>query len=230
MIGHADKNDSVFSLENYEGFYEHHTFEPIPENICTTINEWIPRFAWAFDQVQESGGKTLLDLGCLDGSFALSCAKQLGLAVTGVDLTKDGIQLAKERTKKYGLDAEFYQGFIEQVGTTFADEGRKFDVITFFEIIEHVEDVKLALEIIDELLAPGGTVLVSTPDFESPIYGADDEQNKCHIRLYTTADEDYERANKYGTIRKATSIQKEIGKERIKEMAVHNELINVRYQ
>lgn len=43
-------------------------------------------------------------------------------------------------------------------------------------------------------------------------------------------DEDYEAVNKYGNTRKATSITKEIGKDRIKEMGVYSELINVEYQ
>lgn len=230
MIGRKEQNDKNFTPDNYEEFYEHHYFEPIPESAALTINEVIPRFGWAFDKIEELGAKTLLDLGCLDGSFALSVADQLGVKVTGVDLTKDGIKLAKERAKAHNLPATFYQGFVEDWLEKFATGNLKFDVITFFEIIEHVEDVQRCLKLIDKVLAPGGSVLVSTPDFESPLFGADDEVNKCHIRLYTTADEDYERANKYGTVRKATSITKEIGKKRIKEMAVHNELINVHYQ
>lgn len=228
MIGSHTEKD--FDKYGYEEFYEHHYFEPIPEKYCLEVNEVIPRFGWAFDQVEELAPKTLLDLGCLDGSFALSCASQLGVTVTGVDLTKDGIKLAKERAKAFKLPATFHQGFVEHYLEVFIKGGLKFDVVTFFELIEHVEDVPKVLKLIDQVLAPGGSVLVSTPDFESPLYGADDEVNKCHIRLYTTAKEDYERPNKFGTVRKATSIYKEIGEDRIKELNVHNELINCRYQ
>lgn len=230
MVGDPKNHDTKFEMENYEEFYAHHNFEPIPEQLCTTVNEVIPRFGWAFDKVDDLEAKTVLDLGCLDGSFLLSVGKQLGCVVTGVDLTEDGISIAKERAAKFGVEADFHQGFVEDWLETFVKEGRKFDVVTFFEIIEHVEDVQKCLTLIDKVLAPGGSVLVSTPDFESPLFGADDEVNKCHIRLYTTADEDYERANKFGTVRKATSITKEIGKDRIQEMNVVNELINVHYK
>ena len=65
-------------------------------------------------------------------------------------------------------------------------------MVTCFEVIEHVKDPKRYLKLIDQVLSPlCRSVLISTPDFESPIYGKDDEQNKCHIRLYTTADKDY---------------------------------------
>lgn len=227
MIGsHREEN---FEDYEYEEFYEHHHFEPTPEQVCLKINEYIPRFGWAFDQVEELNPKSLLDLGCLDGSFALSVAAQLGSEVVGVDLTKDGIELALERTSKFNLPAHFYQGTIEHWLEIFIKDGRKFDVVTFFEVIEHVEDVQKILKLIDQVLAPGGSVLVSTPDFESPVFGADDEKNKCHVRLYTTAKEDYERPNKFGNVRKATSIYKEIGEQRIQNVSVHNELINLRY-
>ena len=237
-------HDQTFSLDNYEDFYSHHTFTPIKEEDFLNVHELIPRFGWAFDKVEELRPATLLDLGCLDGSFALTVAKHLGVQVTGVDLTEDGIEIASDRAHRYHLDGVFVQGFVEDFlenyikllksdekkhGKAFADK-RRFDLVTFFEIIEHVEDPQRCLKLIDQVLAPGGSVLVSTPAFESPTFGKDDEQNKCHIRLYTTKDEDYEEYNKHGTLRKATSITKEIGKERIQEMGVYSELINVHYK
>ena len=228
MVGNNKEKD--FSLENYEGFYEHHFFEPINEKHAFDIHEFIPRFGWAFDQVEELAPKTLLDLGCLDGSFGLTVAKHLNVNVTGVDLTVDGVEIATERADRNNLPAKFYQGTIEDFLVQLAKEGKKFDIVTLFEVIEHVKDVQQVLKLIDGVLAPGGSVLVSTPDFEGPTYGLDDEQNKCHIRLYTIADEDYSRENKYGHVRKATSMSKEVGKDRIQEMVIHNQLINVRYE
>ena len=99
-----------------------------------------------------------------------------------------------------------------------------------FEIMEHVKDPGLVFGLIDKVLAPGGTVLISTPDFEAPTYGKDDERNKCHIRLYTTADEDYEGTNKFGNVRLATSLSKQIGKDRIVSCDVFSELIHCRYE
>lgn len=228
MIGKYTEKE--FDKHDFKEFYENHYFQPIPENIATDAHEVIPRFGWAFDEVEKLAPKTLLDLGCLDGSFALTVARHLGCTVTGVDLTKDGTSLAEERANKFGLPATFHQGKVEDWLKTFAKQGKQYDVVTWFELIEHVEDVQLVIELIDRVLAPGGSVLVSTPSYESPIYGADDEVNKCHIRLYTTEKESYERKNKFGTLRKATSIYEEIGEDRIKDINIHNELINLRYQ
>lgn len=230
MVGDSNKNDKSFTPDNYEEFYEHHYFEPLSEKVAFNAHEYIPRFGWAFDKVEEIKPKTLLDLGCLDGSFGLTVAKHLGIHVKGIDLTKDGVDLANERALEHKVSAVFKQGKIEQWLEFYAEEGKTFDVITCFEVLEHVEDPADLIKLIDKVLAPGGSVLMSTPAFESPTWGMDDEQNKCHIRLYTMQDEDYEKVNKYGTLRKATSITKEIGKQRIKEMGVYSELINVHYE
>ncbi len=228
MVGKYTEKE--FDKHDYDEFYENHHFQPLREDHALAAHEIIPRFGWAFDKVEELKPQTLLDLGCLDGSFGLTIAKHLGVDVTGVDLTKDGIAIATERAEKHDLPAIFHQGKIEDWLQFYAKQGKTFDVVTCFEVLEHVDNPAELIKLIDEVLAPGGSVLISTPSFESPIWGADDEANKCHVRLYTMEDKDYEKVNKYGTLRKATSISKEIGKNRIKEMGIYSELINVWYQ
>jgi 2-polyprenyl-3-methyl-5-hydroxy-6-metoxy-1,4-benzoquinol methylase len=228
MIGNPKFNDKNFNPDNYEEFYAHHHFEPIHERFAYDVHEVIPRFGWAYDKVEDLQPKSLLDLGCLDGSFALTIAKHFDIPVSGVDLTEDGIELAKVRAK--GLKATFYQGSIEDWLTHLINTGQKFDLVTWFEIIEHVADPLQCVKLIDQVVAPGGSILVSTPDFEAPTYGKDDEENTCHIRLFTTTQDDYEAENKFGHVRKATSLPKLIGNDRIKEISVANELINCLYQ
>lgn len=230
MIGQFKDKEFDEDKVPYEEFYAHHQFKETNDVDAENVHEIVPRFGWGFDMVDELRPKNLLDLGTLDGSFPITIASHFDIPTVGVDLTKDGINLAKERANRFGVDSQFYQGTIEDSLQQFIDAGQKFDMVTCFEVIEHVKDPALLLDLIDGVLAPGGTVLISTPDFESPMYGKDDEQNKCHVRLYTTADEDYEAVNKYGNVRKATSITKEIGKDRIKDIGVYSHLINVSYQ
>ena len=229
MIG--QNKDTDFKEENYEEFYAHHQFVETTDIDAQNVHEIIPRFGWGYDMVDEHKPKNLLDLGTLDGSFPITITKHFGIPCMGVDLTQDGIALARQRAKKLGFtDCGFVQGTVEGALQLAGDYGQKYDMITAFELLEHVKDPHLLLQLIDKVLAPGGNVLISTPDFESPLYGKDDEKNKCHIRLYTTKDDDYEAENKYGNVRKATSITKEIGKQRVKDIGVYSHLINVRYQ
>jgi 2-polyprenyl-3-methyl-5-hydroxy-6-metoxy-1,4-benzoquinol methylase len=228
MSSKGKLHEQDFKVEEYEQFYENHHFSPLNDQVALHAHRVLPRVNWALDVAKEIKPKRVLDLGCLDGYALLTVAnhvKQVEKAV-GVDLSEDGIKLATKRAKQENLPCIFFQDAIE----TFLEEcTEQFDLILMFEVIEHVKSPRIVLELIDKVKAPDGTVLISTPDFEAPTYGKDDEQNKCHIRLYTTADKDYEAENRYGNIRKATSITKEVGKERVKEMGVYSELINVRY-
>jgi 2-polyprenyl-3-methyl-5-hydroxy-6-metoxy-1,4-benzoquinol methylase len=223
------KREVDFKVEEYNEFYKDHFFAPLGEEQIVEAHRIFSRVAWALDIAREIKPKKVLDLGCLEGYSVLTIAKQvpsveLGI---GVDLSVDGVEIGNYHASKQDLPCTFLQGAIEE----FMEESdEKFDLIMAFEVMEHVKDPELVIKLIDKVLAPGGTVLWSTPDFEAPTYGKDDEQNKCHIRLYTTADEDYEGINKYGNTRKATSMSKQIGKERIISMEVYSELIHCRYQ
>lgn len=223
------RNEQDFKIEEYEDFYSDHSFMPLLDEDAFNAHRFIPRVNWALDVARELKPKKILDLGCLDGFALLTLVKHApGVEFAkGVDLSIKGIKIAQKRAMKLETGIDFEQSTIEDYLETCK---LKFDLILLFEVIEHVKSPRRLLKLIDKVKAPGGTVLVSTPDFEAPTFGKDDEQNKCHIRLYTTADEDYEARNKYGTLRHATSISREIGKDRIVDMGVYSELINCRYQ
>lgn len=223
------QHEKDFKVENYDEFYEHHQFTPIPEQYCTNLQKFIPRAAWAVDVAKEIEPANVLDLGCLDGSLVLSLLNNVPRIThgVGVDLSQEGTDLGNERAKKFKLDAKFFKSDIE---SWMENCDVVFEMITCFEVMEHVKDPELVIKLIDKVLAPGGTVLISTPDFEAPTFGKDDEQNKCHIRLYTLADEDYTGVNKYGTTRKATSLSKQLKGYKIVSMGTYSELINCRYE
>lgn len=215
-----------FSLSNYDEYYAQHGFVPVRPDKVTETHRHYPRVAWALDVAKEIKPKTMLDLGCLDGFATLTLVDKIpGLSGIGVDLSEDGVMYGNDNAKNLGLDAKFYQQTVE----SYLDEtDQTFDLVIMFELIEHVKDVQAVLKQISKVLNPGGTLLISTPDFEAPTFGKDDEENTCHIRLYTTADEDYDAVNKYGNTRTATSMKQELKEYEIIEMDVYSELINVR--
>jgi SAM-dependent methyltransferase len=51
-------------------------------------------------------GKTLLDVACGEGTFAVAAAKK-GFAVTGVDLSQNMLELAREKAARDGVAVEF---------------------------------------------------------------------------------------------------------------------------
>ena len=233
MKGKLHERD--FSLDNYEGFYEEHTFAPLKDEEAINAHRKLPRVAWALDVAKEIGAKRVLDLGCLEGYTVLTIANHCDIERgVGVDLSADGIELANGRRDMVKADVEFFQGSIEDFLRNCKE---KFDLITLFEVIEHVIDPDEVLELIDNVKTEEGQILISTPSFESPLYGKNDVVNKCHIRLYTTKEEDYEEMTDVPDpdtgkpyMRTATSMVKQLGKDRIIDMGVYSHLINVRYK
>lgn len=216
-----------FKLEEYEEFYEDHYFAPLPDDKVVHAHRLMPRIAWALDVAKEVKPKRILDLGCLEGYTLLTILNHVGGSGVGVDLSKDGVEIGTRHAKKNELDAVFLQSSVEDF---MENTEEKYDFIVAFELLEHVKDDVKFLELIDKVKTDDATVLISTPAFESPTFGMDDEKNKCHIRLYTLREEDYHAVNSYGNKRKATSIIKAVGKDRIKDGRIVSELINLRYE
>lgn len=228
-------HESDFSLENYEGFYENHYFQPLPDDKALNAHRIIPRVDWALDVASVHQPKKVLDLGCLDGFAGLTLAnnEKSVKRLVGIDLSKDGIDLANQRKRQVRVDADFYQEPIEDY---LARTDERFDLIMLFEVIEHVKDPVELLRLIDRVKTETGLILISTPAFEAPTFGKNDVKNKCHIRLYTTKEQDYEEMTDVPDpdtgkvyMRTATSLPKQIGKHRIISIGVYSELINCIY-
>jgi 2-polyprenyl-3-methyl-5-hydroxy-6-metoxy-1,4-benzoquinol methylase len=227
--------EDKFTELPFEVFYESHYFQPVSDIEALNAHRMFPRVNWALDLAREFQPKKILDLGCLEGYAALTIAKHVDSveAGAGVDLSHDGIELAKQRAHDYRVPIRFYEKSIE----SFLEHTRQeYDFIMLFEVIEHVKDPEYLLQLIDNVKTDDGLVLISTPAFESPTYGKNDVKNKCHVRLYTTADKDYEEMTDHSfpdepqRLRQATSLSKQVGKKRIKKMDVFSQLIHCVYE
>ena len=100
----------------------------------------------------------ILDVGCGAGTF-LIVAKGLGWTVTGVEPTKAAVETAR----RFGLDV--YHGYVEEYEK---DTDIRFDVVTCFEVLEHVADPIAILKSIKNLLKPGGVLVISVPNLDDP--------------------------------------------------------------
>lgn len=98
---------------------------------------------------------SLLDIGCAAGTFLLSMRKLGNWQVTGVELTEEVAALARER---HNLDVR--SGTLE--AANFADE--QFDVVTMWDVLEHVHDPAATLREINRILKPDGLLLVRVPN------------------------------------------------------------------
>ncbi|MEI8345814.1 MAG: class I SAM-dependent methyltransferase, partial [Candidatus Omnitrophota bacterium] len=104
----------------------------------------------------KQGGR-LLDIGCGPGFF-LEEARQGGFEVEGLDLSRWSADYAR---KRFGI--RVFEGLLAQAPF----EPKSFDVITFNDVIEHIEDPKTFLTQVRRLLKNDGVLYVSTPDIDS---------------------------------------------------------------
>ena len=106
--------------------------------------------------VREPQGLRLLDIGCSSGLF-LDEARAAGFEVRGAELSAETAAFARSH---FGL--EVHPG--DWRGCGFAEAS--FDVITLFDVIEHLPDPSAELCAIRRLLKPGGLLLQSTPNID----------------------------------------------------------------
>lgn len=103
---------------------------------------------------------TLLDIGCGDGAF-LEATRRLGFDSSGVDLDRHAVNAARERV---GIDKVYPMHLSEYVRVHNDGGGKQFDVVTFFEVMEHQEDLKGFIRSVRALLRDGGRIAGSVPN------------------------------------------------------------------
>src|SRR5262249_5028972 len=101
-------------------------------------------------------GSTVLDIGTPGGAF-LDSATRFGYDAWGMEPSRYLVAKGKER----GMKIE--QGVIEN--HSFAKSS--FDMVTLWDVLEHVPDPRQALIRIRELLKPGGILLINYPDIDT---------------------------------------------------------------
>jgi SAM-dependent methyltransferase len=96
-----------------------------------------------------------LDVGCSSGAWIEVSASQ-GWRTTGVEPGADTAAAARAR----GLDVR--TGTLGELAAELSAE--RFDLITFWDVLEHLRDPRRELELAADLLVPGGVVAATMPN------------------------------------------------------------------
>lgn len=100
-----------------------------------------------------SGKGTLLDIGAGTGEF-LRVAQKKGWVVSGVEPNEGAREFAQD--KNIPLD--------ESIAVP---EGKTFDVVTLWHVLEHMPDLQNTIHKTQQLVKEGGTLIIAVPNFNS---------------------------------------------------------------
>ena len=109
------------------------------------------------ESAQPLAGQTSLDVGCGAGLLAEPLAR-LGANVTGVDAAAENVEAARHHAAGSGLAIDYRHGELAALGLG------QFDLVTCLEVLEHVADKSAFVTALADRLAPGGLMILSTPN------------------------------------------------------------------
>ena len=94
-------------------------------------------------------GKSVLDIGCNGGFYAIEMKKRGAERVLGIDFDEDYLAQARFAAEVGGHDIEFRQLSVYDVGAL----GERFDLVIFMGVLYHLRHPLLALDLIYEQVA-----------------------------------------------------------------------------
>lgn len=176
----------------------------------TTIEDELPKLEGCFTRGVQyhwsifqpyvmvlSADSEVLDVGC--GSLIETrYLAQRGFRVTGIDLDMQRLEDYLHRYNWLGMHVPKLRAVtLEQLA---AEEGRRFDAITVFDVIEHLPDLNAGLRALRQLSKPGGLLFISIPNGRSlsevygwtllhtmRLFGREPEVGVPHLQVHTPA-------------------------------------------
>ncbi len=125
----------------------------------TSINRRTSGKHRASARMENFKGKTILDVGCSFGIFEKLIEKK-AKKILAIDISGDDLKIAKKEVKTKNI--QFQKGGVFDIQKITKE---KFDIVTFFDVIEHIpknSEIK-ALKIINNSLEKQGILLLTTP-------------------------------------------------------------------
>ena len=131
-----------------------HRLNPVRLGFLRTM---VDRHWGTRDGAKPLTGKRALDVGCGAGLLTEPLAR-LGAEATGVDAAPESIEIAKAHAAAMGLAINYRCGELARL------ELGQFDLVASMEVLEHVADKAAFLAQLASHVAPGGLMILSTPN------------------------------------------------------------------
>lgn len=110
------------------------------------------------DRLAPLNGQRVIDIGCGGGLLTEGMAIR-GAQVTGIDMGKAPLGVARLHQHESGLEIDYRQSTAEQMA---AEHKGTFDTVTCLEMLEHVPDPAAVITACAQLIKDDGHVFLST--------------------------------------------------------------------
>jgi len=138
------------------------------EDEPSALRRWLLRYGiqrrWRAITAHTKGGR-LLDVGCATGIFLAEMRHHGEWELHGVETSREAATYARTR---FGLD--IFTGELEEAGYPDC----YFDVITLWDVLEHLPDPRSALLEMRRIIRPDGTLFLQIPNpdgLEAKVFG-----------------------------------------------------------
>jgi 2-polyprenyl-3-methyl-5-hydroxy-6-metoxy-1,4-benzoquinol methylase len=148
--------------------------------------EHLARYAWA---TALASGRRTLDAGCGLGYGAAMLADAGANSVAAVDVAPEIVDVARDQA---GDRVTFEVADVRSL--PLGDDA--FDLVVCFEVIEHITEQEIALDELRRVLAPGGLLVMSSPNPDVNVPG-----NPHHVHELTPAELEGLLSHRWGAVR-----------------------------
>ncbi|OGG04309.1 hypothetical protein A2Z33_04125 [Candidatus Gottesmanbacteria bacterium RBG_16_52_11] len=147
--------------------------DPDNPSVYPVLLEHLAAYRFAVAYVR---GKKVLELGCGTGYGAQLIARN-ARQVTAIDIDRATIETCQAANTRRNLK------FLTSPVETFSD-GRRYDVVVSFQVIEHLRNPAKLLETAGKHLTKPGVLILSTPNKTTQGYN----ENPFHFREFTAGE------------------------------------------
>lgn len=140
----AGDGDFYQTLEDRQGYYD----------------DWKWDYETAYPFIKPNS--KVLDIGCGRGAFIKKLQKEKNCTVQGLELNPS----AYRNLQQQNIPVEMKT--IEEYASLHKNE---YDAVVFFQVLEHIANIKSFLDSAIDCLKPGGTLIIAVPNNEPYLYG-----------------------------------------------------------
>lgn len=150
--------------DEFFGFRDADAVARVVSNWFDDANNYDGR--WKFLAERNATGGRILDMAAGCGTFVLFGLRN-GLDVTGIEPEAWKLRYFCQKLEASQLPSDWKSRVVWGLGESLPFPDESFDVVTTYQTLEHVADVRQSIHELLRVLKPGGHLYLRAPDYDS---------------------------------------------------------------